>query len=161
LESKGDVLVTRESWGDSRLIVIANGSFLLNLPLVNHEHRKLAGKLIDQVGPPGQTVVFLESDWGGPPIREEDPSAQIPTGMEIFRRFPSGWILWHFAAIGIIFCFSRWPIFGLPRRLERDTTSDFGKHVQALAELLQRSRDEGYAQRRLAYYQKTTKGSES
>ena len=160
LESAGDVLVTREQWGESQLIVIANGSFLLNLPLVNHEHRKLAGKLIEDVGPPGKTVVFLESDPGGPPIREEDPSAQVPTGMEIFFHFPTGWILWHFAAIGIVFCFSRWPIFGLPRRLERDSTSDFGKHVQALAELLQRSRDPGYAQRRLAHYQQTTKGNE-
>ncbi len=38
---------------------MANGSFLLNLPLVNHEHRKLAGKLIDAVGPPGKT----SSSW--------------------------------------------------------------------------------------------------
>jgi hypothetical protein len=160
LKSKGDVLVTREPWGESQLIVIANGSFLLNLPLVNHEHRKLAGKLIEEVGPPGQTVVFLESDPGGPPIRDEDPSAQVPTGMEIFFIPPACWILWHFSAIGIMFCFSRWPIFGLPRRLERGGTSDFAKHIEALAELLERSGDEGYAQRRLAHYQQTTKGSE-
>jgi hypothetical protein len=84
LKSDGDVLVTRQEHNGSQLIVVANGSFLLNLPLVNQEHRKLAGRLIDQIGPPRQTVVFLESDPGGPPIRDEDPSAQVPTGMEIF-----------------------------------------------------------------------------
>ncbi len=160
LKSEDDVLVTRRQWGQSQLIVVANGSFLLNLPLVNHQHRKLAGKLIEEVGPPSKTVVFLESDAGGPPIREKDPSAEVPTGMEIFFRPPTCWILWHFAALGVIFCFSRWPIFGLPRRLQRDSTSDFGKHVQALAEMLERSRDEGYSRRRLAHYQQTTKINE-
>lgn len=160
LKSEDDVLVTRRQWGESQLIVVANGSFLLNLPLVKHEHRKLAGKLIEEVGPPSKTVVFLESDAGGPPIREKDPSAQVPTGMEIFLRPPTCWILWHFAAIGIIFCFSRWPIFGLPRRLQRDSTSDFGRHVQALADMLERSRDEGYSRRRLAHYQQTTRANE-
>jgi hypothetical protein len=45
----------------SQLVVVSNGSFLLNAMLVNHEHRKLAGKLIDAVGRGGQDVVFLES----------------------------------------------------------------------------------------------------
>ncbi len=161
LESEGDVLVTREQWGDGQVIVVVNGSFLLNLPLVNHEHRKLAGKLIDEVGPPSQTVVFLESESGGPPIRDEDPSAEVPTGMEVFFRWETGWILWHFAAIGIAFCYSRWPIFGLARRLPQESTSDFGKHVEALAELFRRSGDAGYARRRLAHYHQTTKGSET
>ena len=78
------MLVSREWFDESQLIVVANGSFLLNLPLVNHEHRKLAGKLIDAVGPPGQTVVFLESFAGGPPI-SDDPSGGMPTGAEIFN----------------------------------------------------------------------------
>jgi hypothetical protein len=160
LESEGDALVTREQRDGGQLIVIANGSFLLNLPLVNHEHRKLAGKLIKQVGPPRKTVVFLESESGGPPIRDEDPAAEVPTGMEVFFRFPTGWILWHFAAIGIVFCLSRWPIFGLPLHLKPDSTSDFGKHIQALAELLERSGDRAFALGRLAHYQQTSKSSE-
>ena len=47
--------------GQSQLLVVANGSFLLNATLVNHEHRKLAGKLVDAIGPSGRDVVFLES----------------------------------------------------------------------------------------------------
>ena len=41
--------------------VVANGSFLVNLQLVNKEHRKLAGKLIDEV-PKGSRVVFIEAN---------------------------------------------------------------------------------------------------
>ena len=67
LESRGDMLVSRKAVGQGELIVVANGSFLLNYPLVNHEHRRLAGKLIDQIGPPAQSVVFLESSWPNRP----------------------------------------------------------------------------------------------
>jgi hypothetical protein len=161
LESEGDLLVSRDPRSDSRLIVVANGSFLLNLPLVNHEHRKLAGKLIDQVGPPGQTVVFLESDAGGPPIRSEDPTARTPSGLEILLLHPLSWIFVQFAIVGVLFCFSRWPIFGLPRELEVESTADFGKHVRALAELLERSRDQAYAMDRFLHYQEVTKGRET
>ena len=31
------------------------------------------------------------------------------------------------AAIGVIFCFSRWPIFGRPKTGERASVSDFGR----------------------------------
>ena len=46
LESQRDLLISREQKDGRQVIVVANGSFLLNLPLVNHEHRKLAGRLI-------------------------------------------------------------------------------------------------------------------
>jgi hypothetical protein len=152
LQSSDDVLVSREEVDDSQLIVVANGSFLLNLPLVNHEHRKLADKLIDAVGPPAKTVVFLESDHGGPPIRDDDPAPASQTGFEIFSVWPTNWILLHLAAVGVIFCFSRWPIFGRPKTDETASGSDFGRHVDALADLLKRSRDRSYAMERILNY---------
>jgi len=152
LESEGDMLISSETWDESRLLVVANGSFLLNLALVNHEHRKLAGRLIETVGPPRQTVVFLESYRGGPPIHEGEPWSGIPTGMEIFQVWPTNWILLHLAALGIIFCFSRWPIFGPPRSLDPPGLADFGKHIHALGELLERSGDRGYALARIEHY---------
>jgi hypothetical protein len=191
LRSGDDVLVSRKRIGRGRLIVVANGSFLLNLPLVNHEHRKLAGKLIDEIGPPGKTVVFLESrgrrasyrnaersahdgagqpgrddgkrgrrgnhepsdpDEGEPPIRGDDPASTVPTGLEIFGIWPTNWILLHLAAVGVIFCFSRWPIFGRPRTCQAASRSDFGHHVDALAELLERTHDRAYAMDRILNY---------
>jgi hypothetical protein len=156
LRSKDDMLVSREPFGRSQLIVVTNGSFLLNLPLVNHEHRKLAGKLIDQIGAPGRKVVFLESHADGPPIHQQDPAAQMPSGLEILTMPPVNWIFVHFAAVGILLCFSRWLIHGVPRQLPPDSTSDFGKHIRALAELLERSGDREYATSRVAHYQQRT-----
>jgi hypothetical protein len=155
LASKDDALVSGIPWQNSRLIVVANGSFLLNVPLVNREHRKLAGKLIDEIGPPGRKVVFLESGSGGPPIRDKDPTLGSPTGLEIFNLWPTNWILLHLSAAGVLFCFVRWPIFGRPRRLKRVAESDFGRHIAAEAELLKRSGDRTYATARLLHYRQS------
>jgi len=154
LTSGSDVLVSRQLVEDSQLIVVANGSFLLNLPLVNHEHRKLAGHLIHQIGPPPQTVVFLQSFAGGPPIRDKDPSPNPPSGLEILNVWPTNWILMHLVVAGILFCFARYPIFGRPLEPKPDGRSDFGRHIEAVGQWLARSGDEEYAARRLSSFQK-------
>ena len=96
--------------------------------------------------------MFLESRSGGPPTRDDDPAAAAPTGMEIFNIWPTNWILLHLAAVGVIFCFSRWPIFGRPKTCETAGGSDFGRHVDALAKLLKRTRDRAYAMERILNY---------
>jgi hypothetical protein len=131
--------------GDSQLIVVNNGAFLLNLPLVNHEHRTLAAALVAAVTAPGE-VVFLESGPGDPPI--DPPAAGSPLA-RLFGAWPLNVILLHLAALGIIFCFARWPIFGRPRLPAAETIADFGKHVAAVGRLLARSRDWAYAQSHL------------
>jgi uncharacterized protein DUF4350 len=155
LEADGDVLISRQERLDSQLVVVTNGSFLLNYPLINHEHRKLAGRLIDAVGPPGQTVVFLESSAGGPEILDHDPMVGPPSGLDIFNLWPTNWILIHLSIAGIIFCFARFPIFGRPLEPKADATSDFDKHITALGELLAQSRDTSYAMTRLKHYRRT------
>ncbi len=144
LTSDADVLVAQRSIGRapaSHMLIVANGSFLLNLPLVNHEHRKLAGRLISAVGNPGR-VVFLESESGGPPV---DPPGGASSLWAVFGAWPLNAVLLHFAVLGVIFCFARWPIFGRPQAAAEEPASDFGRHVQAFGELLHRSRDRSYA----------------
>jgi hypothetical protein len=162
LKSGDDVLVSTATVGRGgvgELIVVANGSFLLNAMLVNREHRKLAGRLIDRIGPPRKKVAFLESFSGGPPIRAKDP-VNSSTGVEIFHLWPTNWILLHMAAVGILFCFARWPIFGRPREARGEPVADFGRHIDALAELLARSRDRTHALSRLLHYQQTVRGGQ-
>ncbi len=151
LAAADKALVIERTVGDGKLVSVVNGSFLLNLPLVNHEHRKLAGRLVAACGPPG-TVIFLESQAGGPPIAARDPAASGTTGLEMFTVPPLGTILLHFAIAGITLCIACFPIFGRPRELPVASTSDFGKHVSALGELLSRTRDRQYAISRLKYY---------
>ena len=137
-----------DSWnGEGQVIVLANGSWVLNYPLVNHEHRKLAARLVNECGDPGK-VAFVESDPGGPGVLEREPTS----GEEPWPPYPLNAILVHLVVLGIVFCLARFPIFGRPRELPSEPAADFGKHVAALGQLLARSRDRHYAQSRLAQY---------
>jgi hypothetical protein len=144
LTSDGDLIAATESrsdWDGSQIIYIANGSFLLNLPQVNHEHRKLAGKLVDQVGEPGN-VVFLESGPGGPPI---DPPHTDNSVWTLFKAWPLGIMLLQLAAVGVLYCFAQWPIFGRPRQPAAEPAADFSKHVAAVGRLLARTKNRQFA----------------
>ncbi len=163
-------LVTRVSnpmkIGRSQVYVIANGSFLLNVPLVHHEHRKLASKLIDRVGR-DKTVCFLESefdDWADVPVLENASStARPPSIITILQTWPFGIILIHLIVIGIVYCFYRYPIFGRPKTKyklnsviddanESQSVSNFGRHVRALGDLLRRSGNAVFANHCLQNY---------
>ena len=116
LASEGESIITRVSvkeWDGSKILVVSNGSCLLNLPLVNHENRRLAGKLIEECSP--GRVVFLESGFGGPTVYDDEPGAEMPTGFAAFTVWPLGFILMHFAVFGILLCVALFPIFGRPR----------------------------------------------
>lgn len=149
LEGDGHPLVAALACGDSRVLVVANGSFLLNLPLVNHEHRKLAGRLIEEVRGAGFNVAFLESGRGGPPVGDQDSADEATTPFQILLIYPLNWILLHLAAAGALFCWARWPIFGRPRDLPPPPLADFGRHVDAVAERLRGAGDLEFAQRRV------------
>ena len=195
LSSNGDPIVraTRDNKDRGQVIVIANGSFVLNLSLVNREHRKLAAKLVEACGPPAE-VAFLESGPGEPTVYDEEPSAQRPTGFEVLSEWPIGAIWMHLMILGIIAVAAWLPIFGRPVQDNRladelqsasqptpalrgpDPTlgllpmlgsvipqsandllnpvrrSDFGGHIDAISELMQRTKDEQYARQRLMYY---------
>jgi hypothetical protein len=178
--------VTLPEWGSSQLFVVANGSFLLNLPLVNREHRALAVKLISACGKPGKAV-FLESAAGGPMILTEDPDDTYPTGLEVFTVWPLGLIVLHLTLLGILCCFSAFPIFGRPREVALSSGSSsvraatfrsgfyaagsstvdvsarrieqthFGKHIEALGEMLEKTQDRAYAIQRVKYYHEHVK----
>lgn len=158
LTSGEDLLVgrmTSERWYNGQLIVVANGSFLLNAPLVNHEHRKLAARLVDEAAPRTDPArcVFLETGRGPVPILEHEPSPHLNTPLDILKIWPWNVLLLHLAVLGIVFSFSRLPLFGRPRELPSAATSDFGRHVAALGELMAQTGDRDFALARLAHYQ--------
>jgi hypothetical protein len=155
LESGDTALVSRitqDDWNGGQIIVVANGSFTLNYPLINHEHRKLAGKLIDASSTADDRVLFVESQAGGPPIRDKEKATSPPTSLELLKVWPLNAILLHIAVLGLVLLLSRATIFGRPRELPGETTADFGRHVAALGKLLAATKDRNYAQTRLSQY---------
>ncbi len=153
LTSHGDVLIAkyqRKNWGSNKILLMANGSWVLNFPLLNHEHRKLAGAIIAECGDVDQ-VVFLESGPAGPSIHDTAPNKHH--GLTAFTVWPVNCILIHATLLGLLFCFSAFPIFGRPKSNTHDQHSDFGKHVQAMGELMAQTHDREYALRQRTIYQ--------
>ena len=156
----------RSKFNRGQIYVIANGSFLLNVPLVHREHRKLASKLIEKVGRE-KVVCFMESefdDWEDVPVLANAPAAARPPSiMTILQTWPFGIILLHIIVIGIVYCFYRFPIFGRPRTQyklntviddanESQSVSNFGRHVRALGDLLKRGGNTVFANHCLQLY---------
>lgn len=149
LSSEGEPVIYRASrpeWNNGQIIVVTNGSILLNYPLINKENRKIAGKLIAECAPGGD-VAFLESGRGGPTIEKkssEKPDREWP--------FPMNAIVFHLVMLSVVFCLGRSAIFGRALELPADSPSDFGKHITALGKLMQRTKDQNYAYARLQQY---------
>lgn len=148
-----DVIAASQRVGKGRLIAIVNGSFLLNLPLVNREHRKLAAHLVDELGGEPRQVAFIECQHGLPPIYEKEPDQTNPSMFRYFGLWPLNLILLQLALLGTIFLFRRAPIFGLPREDNPDTLTDFGQHVEAVGGLLARTQDAAFAKERVTTYE--------
>ncbi|MBM4005061.1 MAG: hypothetical protein FJ295_17535 [Planctomycetes bacterium] len=154
LTADGQPFVTRvtdEEWDESRILVVANGSFLMNMPLVNPVHRQWAGKLIDECGSPGR-VIFLETDELGATIHERDSGGGAVTKIEFLSTWPSFIVMLHVLAMGLIYCAKVFPIFGRARELPETSPSDFGKHIEALGSLLEKTEDLEFARQRIAFY---------
>ncbi len=158
LTSDPDHLVIEHDVGQSRVLVVANGSFLLNVPLVNKEHRKLAGALINDVGGHGETVVFLEAG-GSVPVADKDEAEGIPSTWNLLNVSPINHLLRAMALFSVVLIFALWPIFGLPREDSQRHLTDFGRHLEALGKLLARRGDVRYAWGRLAAYRQITDAS--
>jgi hypothetical protein len=112
----------------------------LNLKLINHEHRKLAGHLIDEIGPATQ-IFFLES----PPARW-----RFTTSPATRANPPTWWAGGELRPVaigdaGLLFAWGRVPIFSLAQPVAAPTPGGFGQHVAAAGRLLEATRDERYA----------------
>ncbi|MCA9173171.1 MAG: DUF4350 domain-containing protein [Planctomycetales bacterium] len=144
--------VTDNRWGNSELLVVTNGGFLLNLPLVNSEHRKLAARLLETCDVADRRVVFLESTAGGPPVYEQELEDTPPNGLELFTVWPIGFVMVHLLGLGLLSCFVLYPTFGRPRELPEENTSDFGRHIDAVGDLLAQTKSEMHVTEVLRQY---------
>lgn len=152
----GKPLVSVLPWNEGEIIFVANGSFLLNLATVNHEHRKLAGTLIDELGDEPRQIFFLESGERGPWVSEQDQDQR--SGLEILTIPPFHMILLHVSIVGVIFAFARWPVFGVASTLVDKQPGDFGRHIVALGRLLEANGDRTYAEQRVQQFLQLPRG---
>ncbi|MFP6586286.1 MAG: hypothetical protein VB814_01490, partial [Pirellulaceae bacterium] len=167
--------ITSQNFYRSKIYAVVNGSFLLNVPLVNHEHRILAVTMIQQCTQK-RVVCFLESDYDDAenvPVITNDPAPPLPPSiLTILQSWPFGFILMHLIVVGIVYCFFRYPIFGKAKttfvltttiddKTRTQSVANFGRHIQALGNLMRRSGNETYARNCVSQYQQRAHQSET
>jgi hypothetical protein len=129
------VVMQQSPDGDSWLLVVANGSFLLNLPLAMPERRPLAAHVVEWLGPQPRHVAFVEgsSVLGGP----DTP----PSLFDLLGRIASfRWVAVQFAVFGFLACLARAPRLGRPRPEPGEEVTRPVAHAEALGGLLRKAR---------------------
>lgn len=136
-------------WDGGNVFVVANGAMLTNEGMTYRGHRQFAQRIIEEFPSKGR-IGFLS------PIQEtpmrSDSAQQEASGLELLRVWPLSLISIQALLAGFIVLLALFPIFGRSQQLPQESRSDFGLHIEALGQLLQKSEDKTYALLQIASY---------
>jgi len=130
----------------SRLLILANGAFVLNYMMVDAERRKLAVNLADRLRG-RRRVSFFEgrdlSDAGA--LGSARGLLKLYNPFRFLRNPLFLFVILHWLVVGLVFLASRSQIFGRPLVPVERRPYRFSSHIAAYGELLERSADREYA----------------
>jgi hypothetical protein len=156
------IMASRDESGRA-LHIIANGSFLLNGGMVHRENRKLTHAIVRMIAdskpsatakPLNVTIVASANDI---PDRDRDSSRESGGRFRVFSVYPSPVIIGHLVAALLVFCWHRFPLFGRARSEEVRDVQRFGRHVEALGDLLAGTRDSNDALARVRRWRRAVR----
>jgi hypothetical protein len=131
------------------VLILASGSFLLNLPLANPARRPLAEQTARWIGDRPRRIAFVN---GSDPFGEPRGPASL---IEWVTEDPTTcWVAVQLALFGLVACLARAPILGRPRP---DPPADVDRpaaHAEAMGTLLERGRNSAAATELLAAYRR-------
>lgn len=159
------LVIDRGDVDDGRVLVAANGSFLLNLPLTEASRWPLAVRTVrwaegeggdgDAVAEPSAgrlRVAFVE---GGGVVGGD---AGMPSVWKLLDISPFGRVFGHLFALGLAACLARAPRLGRPRPDEPAGADRPVAHPEALGSLLARTRQAREARAILDAYHRRRAG---
>lgn len=146
---------------ESQILVVVNGSTLLNFGLTKPGNVSFAEELMVEVANVSamahtNNAYFVESGRAGLSVREADASSSF-TGLEPLTVYPVNLILLHLLVLGIVLCLALFPYFGRPYDPPRKDKGDFGRYLTGIGELLARTRNTTYAVDKLNEWKKASK----
>lgn len=153
LLADGDGGTLAMSWtldGTSRILAVANASFLLNGALANRARWPLAERVVGWAGDPPRKVVFLDDDHLFGPGGSDGP----PGMFHLLGIYPFDWIAAHLAVLGLAAALARAVRLGRPRPEPPSGADRPAAHPEALGGLLARTRREDAARELLEAYRR-------
>ena len=148
LVGDGKALIVDKVIGQGNVLVIANGSFLLNEAIVNPARRPLAELVLQWASREAKPVAIVEGsfDLGG--------EAAAPTIWDLLRRIPSlRWVAIHVGLAALLASLARAPRLGRPRPDPPSGADRPAEHALALGALLARAKAAQEARELLDRYQ--------
>jgi hypothetical protein len=145
---KGDGRTLAMEWqldDDARVLVVANGSFLLNAVLLDRARRPLAEKVVEWVGDAPRRVVFVEGTFL---LGRREAASSLPLTP------PMRWVVAHLFAFALIACLARTARLGRPRAAPASDAERPVAHAEALGDLLARTGEAPAAQGLLETYRR-------
>ncbi|WP_010584413.1 DUF4350 domain-containing protein [Schlesneria paludicola] len=142
-KSGDDPLLTYEVHEAYDVFVLGSATPLLNGGLVDPGNRRLAAEFTKFIPETGRVAVALSSRW------HDSDETESPSILQFLKVHPNGWVFGQGILAMLLFCWSRYPIFGRPRESISVETARFGRHVEALGNLLRRTRNTNYARQRI------------
>ena len=150
------ILVMDWSWEDpdedqepSAVLVVANGSFLLNAAVVPHARRSLTTRVADWIGSTPRNVAFVEGSF------LLGTESAMPTPWQVIRQVPElGMVAAHFMALALVAALAHSVILGRPRPAPAPGTDRPRAHAEALGALLARMGSDRAARSLLATYRR-------
>ncbi len=139
-----------DEWPNSKLYVIANNSILSNLGMLRSGNRQLALSLLEDSKP--GSIGFVSGKFDPRVVKNGEEASEKQKGFEMFTVWPLNIMTIHAAFLGFVAMIAAFPIFGRPQQLPRRSTTDFGQHIEAVGELMQRSQDRFYAKQTISDY---------
>ncbi|WP_435009983.1 hypothetical protein P12x_001202 [Tundrisphaera lichenicola] len=137
---KGDGAPLAITWtlgNDSRVLAIANGSFLLNASLLNRDRRPLTGKVLNWIGPGPGHVAFVEGDRLLADLDESGSPTSSP--FHLFQVDPFGRISAHVLIFLFLLAMAGAVTLGRPLPEPPSGIEKPSAHPEALGHLLART----------------------
>lgn len=133
-------LLTVADYDAFKIYAMGSGYPFLNGSLVDPTNRELVSKLIDQISPDGNIAIVTGSK-------------QIQPVSSPFWRFlkvsPHPWIASQLFVFLVLFCLSRFPIYGRPRTETSEDLKRFGFHIEAVGELMRKASLQSFALKKI------------
>ena len=126
----------------SRVLALANASFLLNASLLTRARRPLAIRVVDWTGPGSSHVGFVEGDdvmSAQDPESPNSSSAGSASPFHLFSVAPFGWIATHLLIFLLLLALSMAVRLGRPRPDPPSGVERPSAHPEALGVLLART----------------------
>lgn len=128
-------IVCERKIGESRLLLVNSSSYFSNYGLLDPSNQAVASRVSAEI-PKRSRVAVVLGNFNG--FVEQELIAGEAGPFSLTRFTPYTLFIWHVFVLTLLVAFCAYPIFGRAKRIRRELTNDYGRHIEAVAQKLER-----------------------